>query len=332
MANRQDRNVDSVLRVISDSEVRSVATMPEVIHAIEKALVDYSDGFAESLPRMRISTQTGTYRIMPAMIMRENLVGSKQGFWTSDTRAGRNLVMNGELTSLYDLQSGELLALINSHYLNQFRTAAAAAVGIKYLSKNDSRIVGLLGSGLQARTQIQGICSVRDAIKEIRVYGRSKENRQRFCNEMKGTVSPDIYPVSTAEDAIREADIAIEATSAKEPVFDGKQLKEGCHVVSIGTGQEGARTIDDETIRRASLIAVSSKKQAISEGMTEIMIPIRNGSIGWSKVVEIGDIVSGKTRGRISNTEITVNKVNGIGLFDIAAGKVIYDILSTEKK
>lgn len=214
---RRCKGMDKV-QFISDEDVRAVLKIPEAIEVIEDALRDGSGDTAKIIPRFTIRTSNGTYRTMAASVPRMNVVGSKQGFFTSpDLKSDKKSVMSGELTSLYDIQSGALLALINSHYLNEARTGASAAVGTKYLSNPDSKILGMIGSGLQAKTQLIAHCCVRK-IEQVKVYSRDKEHRESFCDNVRSLVDvKEIFPVSSPEEACQDSDIVVEATSPQPP-------------------------------------------------------------------------------------------------------------------
>ncbi|MCL4519390.1 MAG: ornithine cyclodeaminase family protein, partial [Thaumarchaeota archaeon] len=325
------RRMDKV-QFISDEDVRAVLKIPDAIQVIEDALRDCSGEAAKVIPRFAIRTPNGTYRTMAASVPGMNVVGSKQGFFTSpDPKSDKQSVMSGELTSLYDIKSGALLALVNSHYLNEARTGASAAVGTKYLSNPDSKNLGIIGSGLQAKTQLIAHCCVRK-IEKVKVYSRRKERRESFCESVRSLVNVnEIVPVSSPEEACQDSDIVVEATSSTTPVFDGKSLKQGTHVTAIGTGIRGARTLDDVSVHRASVFALGSKEQALIDGLGDVFHPIMSGFLEWSKVVEIGDVVCGKVPGRQSSKDITLFKSNGSALYDVAVGKLVYDSLTRSK-
>jgi len=315
------------LRIITDEEVRSVLNLKDAIGCLEEALRQYSTGQARNLPRYTIESATGIYRVMSASIPRMNVVGSKQGFWVSEHRAEKIKVMSSEIISLYDFTSGEILALITSHYLNQIRTGAIGAISIKHMSNADASTLGIIGAGLHARTQLIAACLVRN-IDLIKVYSRNPANREQFCRDISRELGVKIMAAATPEEAVEKSDIVIEATTSRLPVFDGTKLAEGSHVVSIASGYRGARQLDDEAIKRFSVIAVDSKEQVKVDGTGDILDPISKGIIDWSKVVELGDILTSKAPGRVDRAQITYFKSCGMALFDIAVGKMVLDRLS----
>ncbi|MDG6905964.1 MAG: ornithine cyclodeaminase family protein [Nitrososphaerota archaeon] len=313
------------MRIISDSEVQSRLKLEDLIQALESALIEYSRGTAKNILRELVESAKGTFRTMSALIEGEGVVGTKQGFLASEFQGSKADSMSSEITSLYDIHTGKLLALINSHYMNQLRTAAVGAISIKHLSNSSSANVGLLGSGLHAKSQLKACLAVRN-IELVKVYSRSKENRESFCEKIEQDVqrTVKVQPVSTADEALSESDIVIEATTARSPVVLGKSLKEGAHVTSISGGRGRTRQIDDTTIKRASLFAVDSKDQMLKDLSGDLVEPIENGILTWDSIVEISDIISKKRAGRRSEKDITVFKTAGMALFDIAAAKCIF--------
>lgn len=267
---------------------------------------------------------------MSAAILTKNVAGSKQGVWSSDIKSDKKSAMMGELVSLYDLTTGDLLAVINSHYLNEIRTGASGAVGTKYLSNSDSCVIGLLGSSYQARTLL--LCtSVVRRIEEVKVYSRSESNREEFCRKMRDELDFRIRPVASSLEAVQGSDIVLEATSSKVPVFDGGVLKNGCHVTAVGSGFNGASTIDEVAVRRSKRMFVLSKEQAQLEKLGDVLNPLLHGFIGWADVFEISDLIAKKVQGRVTHEDVTVYKANGIALADLAVAKLVYDIVFLRK-
>ena len=315
------------LRIITDEEVRLSLSIQDAVEAIEQAYVEYSQGKAKNLPRSTIESKEGFFRFMSACIPSMGVVGSKQGFWASEYRGKKESAMSSEIISLYDLHSGSLLALINSHYINQIRTGAAGAISVKHLSNEDASIVGVIGSGLHARTQILGTCAVRD-VEKIKIYSRNKEKREEFCKLIGSEIGKELIPADSSEEAIKGSQIILEATTSRSPVVNGKYLSAGCHICSVSSGYLGARQLDDETIRKANLVSVDSRDQVLVDGTGDILEPVVAGITSWKNIVEIADIISRKLPGRLNERDITVFKSCGMALFDIAAGKKMLEVCS----
>ncbi|MDG7000856.1 MAG: ornithine cyclodeaminase family protein, partial [Nitrososphaerota archaeon] len=300
--------------------------MSDAILAIESALVDYSNKLATVLPRAMIKAPDGLYRVMSASLPSKGVVGSKQGFRVSEQKGDKSASYASEIVSIYDFHSGELLAIVKSHSIDEFRTAAASAIGAKYLSRRNSSVVGLLGSGLHAGPQIDALATVTK-IRKVKVFSRNPTNREKFCMEMSKKLGLDFTPAANSDEAVRNSDIIVEATTSATPVFNGALIAPGTHVTSIGGGYGGMRQLDDETIRRASLVVVGSKQEILAEGSADILQPIITGARRWDEIVEIADVVSHKCVGRKDDSDITVYKSLGMGLYDVALASLVFDKL-----
>ncbi len=209
------------------------------------------------------------------------------------------------------------------------RTGAASGVATKYLARRDAKTVGIFGTGWQALSQLEAVCAVRD-IEDVRVYSRSSENRARFCSEMGAKHrNVKLTPVSRPEEAA-EADIVITITTARDPVFSGAWLRPGTHVNAAGANSILRRELDDDAIKRASIITVDSLDQARIEA-GELVIPVEKGWLTWEAVHELRHVVNGDMRGRTGDAEITLFKSLGIAIEDIAAASVLYQKARNQK-
>jgi ornithine cyclodeaminase/alanine dehydrogenase-like protein (mu-crystallin family) len=190
------------------------------------------------------------------------------------------------------------------------------------MARKAANSVAVFGSGFQARTQLEAICTVCD-IKQAKVYSRKEEKRTEFANLMRERLALDIEAVSTPTECVSGADIVVTITSAREPVFEGKDLKPGTHVNAAGGNHWMRREIDEETVNRSDLIVVDSLEQAKTECGDLLWLEAR-GSFRWSMVNELSEVVAGNIVGRNSEDSITVFESMGIGLEDIAAAQLVY--------
>src|SRR5262249_45366235 len=186
--------------------------------------------------------------------------------------------------SLYDAESGALLAFIEADKLGQMRTGAASGVATKYLARADAKTVGVYGTGWQAQSQLEAVCAARD-IESVKVYSRSPENRARFCLEMSARLNDvHIMPVNRPEDAA-VAGVIFTITTSREPVLEGAWLKPGTHINAAGGNSILRREFDDEALRRSSFIAVDSIDQAKIEA-GEFVTAVEKGLLTWERVKE----------------------------------------------
>lgn len=301
--------------------------MKGAISAVLSALQDYSIGKALNSPRVLIKSDRGTYRVMAASVESIQAVGAKQGYWVSEFSGDRESIMSSELITLYDSEKGNISALFNSHYINQVRTGAISAVSIDYMSNKNSKIVGLLGSGLHAKAQIEALLQVRK-VDLIKVFSRNESRRKEFSILMNEEVDANIIPVGSSREAVSDSDIVLDATTAKEPIIKGEHLKDGCHISSISGSINGTRQLDTNAYEKINKFVVDSKEQAALDKTGDIFWPVENGLLQLDDVCEISEVISRKTRARISTADITYFKSCGMALFDIAVAKWILDRIS----
>jgi ornithine cyclodeaminase/alanine dehydrogenase-like protein (mu-crystallin family) len=223
---------------------------------------------------------------------------------------------------LFDGKTGELTALLQADYLGQMRTGAASGIATKYLARPESATVGIYGAGKQARTQLLAVCKVRP-IKHVTVFARNEENRRSFCTEMSALCQVPVEPAANPEDAARNKDIVITATTSRDPVLKGDWLADGAHVNIIGSNYLSKTEIDVAVVRRSATIIVDSKDQAHFEA-GDFRQARDEGALQWSQVRELGELVAGRAPGRQQASDITLFKSLGLAIEDIAtAAKVV---------
>ncbi|MBI1982727.1 MAG: ornithine cyclodeaminase family protein, partial [Acidobacteria bacterium] len=181
--------------------------------------------------------------------------------------------------------------------------------------------VGLIGTGRQARTQLEAVALARK-LAEVRVFSRDERQRGHFCREMTERLNVEVMPVESAEAAARFGEIVIAATTSREPVIRGDWLQPGTHVNAIGANMANRREMDDATLKRAGLITIDSIEQAKDEA-GDLILGLPGSGRGWDEVSELHEVVGGRKR-RTSDEEITIFKSCGIALWDVAAAGYVY--------
>jgi ornithine cyclodeaminase/alanine dehydrogenase-like protein (mu-crystallin family) len=224
-------------------------------------------------------------------------------------------VRHSNISVFYNTENGALEALIDPSAMAWIRTGAASGVATKYMALPDASIVGCIGTGRQAVTQLEAVCCVRP-IKLIRVFSRNEDNRNRFSRQMADTLGVEVQPAATTADCLRGAQIVVTITNSSEPVFDGKLLEPGMHINAAGANSASRREVDEETVKRSELIAVDNMEQAKME-CGELIDAAARGSFRWEDAVELHDVVSGKAK-RPSLEAITLFESQGIGIEDVA--------------
>jgi ornithine cyclodeaminase/alanine dehydrogenase-like protein (mu-crystallin family) len=223
---------------------------------------------------------------------------------------------------LFDAENGELKAVIQADHLGRIRTGAASGVATRHLARTSASRVGLIGTGRQARTQLEAVAKVLH-VSFAKVFGRDEKRRQGFCREMQARLGFPVEPAASTEEAVRFGEIVVTATSAREPVVLGEWLQPGTHLNAIGANMANRRELDELALARASVIAVDSLEQAQEEAGDLIQGFAKLGR-GWESVVELSSVMSDSSPGRGSQDEITIFKSSGIALWDVAVAAYVY--------
>jgi alanine dehydrogenase len=307
---------------INEAEVREVLALPQALQAVEEISRKQATGEVVVHPRRRFELPgAGFFHYMAAADYSTGFVAMKQ--YTFVRGKLRFLV------PLYEMATGDLLAVIEADYMGQLRTGAASGVATKYLAREDARVAAIIGTGGQARTQLQAIAAVRK-LDFARVYGRDASKREKFSNEMSEQLGIPITPCRSSEEALRRADIVCTATTASQPVLSGADLAPAVHINAIGANHSHKRELDDEAVASADVIVVDSVEQSRQEA-GDLIIAFRGDEICWTGVKKLSDVVAGKTGGRTSEGEVTLFKSNGIASWDLAVAMRVY-AAAREKK
>lgn len=226
-------------------------------------------------------------------------------------------------TPLFDADSGEPLALLDGVNMNPFKTGATGAVAVDALARQDSSVLGLLGSGPQAAGQLQAIATVR-SLKTVKVYSPTNDHRREFAREFDAELDPTVTAVPSPDEAVSGSDIVVTATDSREPVFDSVDLDAGSHVTAMGQYDTRAREIDAETVRRSKYV-LDLKDRATQDAGA--LIQARNeGMVDRNHIqAELGEIIAGNCPGRESPEEITLFDSGGTAIETVAAAYMLYE-------
>jgi len=307
---------------ISEAEVRAVLTMPQAVEAVEEISRKQATGEVVVHPRRRFELPGGGFfHYMASADFSLGFVAMKQ--YTYVRGKLRFLV------PLYEMATGDLVTQIEADYMGQLRTGAASGVATKYLARKDARVAAIIGTGGQARTQLEAIATVRK-LESARVYGRDAAKREKFCAEMSARLGIPVRPCTSSAEAVCGADIISTATTASQPVVSGADLSPGVHINAIGANHAHKRELDDEAVASADVIVVDSVEQSRQEA-GDLIIAFHGDEICWTGVKKLSEIVAGKASGRTSDTEVTLFKSNGIASWDLAVAMKVY-AMAREKR
>jgi alanine dehydrogenase len=302
---------------INEAEVGQLLSMPMAIAAVEEISRKQAEGTVVVHPRRRFELREGGFfHYMAALDSAAGYVAMKQYTYVKGKLCF--------LVPLYSVSNGELLALIEADVMGQLRTGAASGVATKYLARKLAKVAAILGTGGQARTQLEAIHNVR-MLDAVYVYGRDAQRRNQFCEEMSERLSIHVYPKETAAEAVREAEIICTATTSSRPVLSGAELAAGVHINAIGANHAHKQEIDEAAVAKANLIFVDSLAQSQQEA-GDLVIPFAKQPERWGEVHELCDLVGGKVAGRASDGQITLFKSNGIASWDLAVAAKVYTL------
>jgi thiomorpholine-carboxylate dehydrogenase len=290
---------------LNEEQVRQHLRIAELIPAMEKALIDFSAGKVTQPVRSVINVKGagGFLGLMPALTS-DGLGLKAVTFYPSN--AERGIPTHMAMISLFDPETGTPLAIMDGRLITETRTAAVSAVATKLLARVDAKVLGILGSGVQARSHVEALRLVR-TFQEIRVWSPTREHAQRLATEIGGKAS-------SAEESVRGADVIVTATSSKTPVLKGAWLKPGCHVNAVGACRPDWRELDDEAMRH-SVVFVDSREGAMKESGDVILSSVKI-------YAELGEALAGKVPPRANDT--TIFKSLGMAVEDIAAAMLVY--------
>ena len=307
---------------ISEAEVRSVFTMALALEAIEEVSRKQASGEVLVHVRRRFELpRGGFFHYMAAADYAAGYIAMKQYTY-----------VRGELrflVPLYEMASGDLLAVIEADYLGQLRTGAASGIATKCLARKDARTVAILGTGGQARTQLEAVAAIGN-LDSARVYGRNLERREKFAKEMSERLRMSVVAAASSAEAVRAADIICTATTSSKPVLAGTDIAAGAHVNAIGANHAHKRELDDEAIAKAGAIFVDSIEQSRQEA-GDLILGFQEDESRWNTVNELAQLVAGKCPGRNDDSQITLFKSNGIAAWDLASAMKIF-ALAKERK
>jgi alanine dehydrogenase len=328
--------------LITDLEVRQVLKMSDCIAAMERAFAEEARGIAVNKPRTRYkvppdldkpgymaniipgavpSSGVAALRYNSTIVQERIVAGTKRMDFPSPLKRSWGFVL------LFSLQTGEPLALIHDFSLSAIRVGATTGVAHRALAKSDSKIVGIFGSGNEARRNLEAICAVR-SVEQVKVFSVTKEHRDRFAAEMTEALNVEVQPVTSPEAVVKGSDIVMCATNSSVPVFDGNWLEPGQLVTTIANtdGVHRRTEADATTMIRSDFIVLNNKETAIINQQRELLDLIEGGKFGWEKVCEMGQVLIGDHPGRKNDQQLIYYKSNtGVGIQFAATGALIYE-------
>lgn len=305
--------------VIREDDVRQVLTMETCIEAVQSSYEEVANGSGRNTPRQNLWVDP------PKSIKLASGGLTAKGFMgvTSYTGGYGQRGSGPSSTLLYDARSGSLVAFVESRFLGWYRTGATSAVAARVLAPKDSRRVGIIGTGRQARSQLLALSKVLPLESAV-AFSRNRRKREEFAAEMSRELGTDVKAVESAKQCVSCSDVVVTITTSNQPVLERGWLGNGVLVNALGSHHPTASEVDAETVL-SSRVIVDSREQALLE-KGEILIPIAKG-LATPAVIkgELGDVIAGRVEARQSEDERVLFCSGGTALEQVGVAAAVYD-------
>ncbi len=302
---------------LTEDEVRKRLKPAEVIAAIEAAFRDrYHSTFIPVRSQMNLAT--GVFLVMPCYDSAGQALGMKLAMVQNQPKTPESRVQATYM--LLDSQTAQPELAVRANYLTDLRTAATSAIATKFLAREDARVLGVFGTGRQARVHIQILPLVR-RFEQVLVCGREAGASRNFALKMSSETNLPIEPAD-ARTCAAESDVICTCTTSQTPLFEGKVLRPGTHLNLVGAFQPHTREVDSATMQRSRIFVETYDGVLCEAG--DLLIPIHEGIITREQIAgDLHELVSGKKRGRIDAGAITIFKSVGCALEDLATAELL---------
>lgn len=314
-------------KLVTLDEIRLLLDTNSLIDEIEAGFVLYSDGKVNVPPVgfMHFDDPPGDVHIKYGSIQDDDywVLKVASGFYQNPSLG---LQSSDGVILIFSQRSGALeLVLHDRCWLTDMRTAAAGAVAARHLAPRKIDNVGVIGTGVQARMQLETLCSVVEA-KSALIWGRNEAKVGKMIGELKLSAAllaagMEVRAAESVEELADQSRLIVTATSAHEPVLRADQVRTGTHITAMGSDDDGKQELDVALLAKADRIVADSVSQCSKYG--ECVHAINAGVISLDAIAELGAVVSGSTDGRTSDDQITIADLTGVAVQDIQIAKMI---------
>lgn len=322
--------LDNEVLLITESEVIKILTMEDTLESVEEAFSEKARGHVQMPPKTYVTFEKycGDFRTMPSFLETLDIAGVKvvNAHPNNPRLYDKPTVM--ATIMLIDPRSGTLLSIMGGTHITAMRTGAASGLATKYLAGPSSRILGLIGTGAQSRTQLLAISKVIN-LNEVRAYDVSKEALSKFVKETEEEYNVKVTSCKSVDECVKNSDVICTLTPSTSPIVKKEWVHPGMHINAIGADASGKQELDP-TILKTSKIIVDDLHQTLHCG--EINVPISQGILREEDIyAELGEIIIGTKPGRLHSEEITVFDSTGISLQDISTAHKVFKKAKAEK-
>lgn len=315
------------MKILTLEQIKNALARLDPKPAVEAGFAAYSEGKAVVPPVAELLLEGGDVHIKYGYLKQDSyyVVKIASGFY-GNPKIG--LPSGNGLMLLFAQQTGALeCVLLDEGYLTDVRTAVAGAIAAEYLAPSRVERIGIVGTGVQARMQLEHLAPVT-ACRDVLVWGRGDEQLRRYRSDME-TAGYDVETTRDAAAVLARCNLVVTATPAEEPLLFSGDLRPGTHITAVGSDTPAKQELDAAILRRADVVVADSVEQCRVRG--EISKAVRAGQITMEKVVELGDVITGKSPGRAGDDQITVADLTGVAVQDIKIAAAVYESFCREE-
>ena len=298
---------------LSEDDVKQLLTMALAIEGVESAHHDLALGLANDTPRARSRLPQTALHILQGALPAQGVLGYKA--YTSNRSGNRFLV------HLFDAATGVLRAVVSADYLGMMRTGAASGVAARHLARKDVSVAGVFGSGWQAEGHVRALCTVLP-LQQIKVFSRKTEKLEAFCRRMSEQTGVAVVPARSAEETVRGSGVIGTVTTASTPLFDAEWLEVGMHINAAGSNALIRQELSEAAVRRCDLVTVDAVPTALAEA-GDLLPLLEKGRLHERQLVELGDVITGRRSGRVTESQITLFESQGMAIQDLAVALLV---------
>ncbi len=313
------------MKTITLSQIKEVLPSLNLITDIEEGFAAYSAGHAVVPPVGELILEKGETHIKYGYLKHDDFYVIKiaSGFYKNPDIG---LPSSNGLMLLFSQQTGELMSiLLDEGYLTDIRTAIAGAIAAKHLAPKNIGRIGIVGTGTQARLQLQYLSNITSC-KKVLVWGRGQSQLEKYQKEME-TQGFTIETTMNTADILKTCNLVVTTTPATTPLLSASDLQPGTHITAMGSDTPHKKELDSSILKQADCVVADSISQCLVRG--EIYQAIKANQITQDKLVELGNIISKKETGRSSEEQITVADLTGVAVQDIKIASLVYKAINS---
>ena len=311
--------------LLDRATIQGLLDIKEAVDLIEQAFAELDNQTVDMPQRLAMTDaeHSGWTAFMPAHLKAMGALGAKAVTVFRNNPSKHQLPSTLATIVLLDQETGKALSIMDGGYITAMRTGAVSGVATRFMARADVTVAGVLGMGVQARTQLSGICTVRPIKRVVCFSVDPPQHKKAFAGEMAQQLGIEVKVVDSVQQVVEQADVLALATTSAGPIVNGDWLKPGAHINSIGSHTPSARELDTRSIVRSKVVCDLTEACMAEAG--DLLIPIQEGAFAWDRVyAELGQVVTGRKNGREDDREITLFKSVGLSIQDIATAHFVY--------